>query len=97
MNSSQQPVLVAEGLGWPEGPTIRPDGSVIFVECYRSQLTVVGSDGEARQFAYVTGGAEFMRPRGRRRTLYLPEWWHGRPVASGRDERPFDPEGARGG
>jgi gluconolactonase len=55
MNSSQEPVLVAEDLGWPEGPTIRPDGSVIFVECYRSQLTVVGSDGEARQFAYVTG------------------------------------------
>ena len=55
MNSSHEPVLVAEGLGWPEGPTIRPDGSVIFVECYRSQLSIVGSDGEPRQFAYVTG------------------------------------------
>ena len=55
MNSLQAPVLVAEGLGWPEGPSVRPDGSVVFVECYRSQLTVVGSDGETRQFAYVTG------------------------------------------
>ncbi|MEE8172356.1 MAG: SMP-30/gluconolactonase/LRE family protein, partial [Alphaproteobacteria bacterium] len=55
MNNSNAPELVAEDLGWPEGPTIRPDGSVIFVECYRSQLTVVGSDGEARQFAYVAG------------------------------------------
>ena len=55
MNSSQEPVLVAEGLGWPEGPTIRLDGSVIFVECYRSQLSIVGGDGEPRQFAYVTG------------------------------------------
>ncbi len=55
MNSSQAPVLVAEGLGWPEGPSVRPDGSVVFVECYRSQLTVVGSNGETRRFAYVTG------------------------------------------
>ena len=42
-------------LGWPEGPTVMPDGSVVFVESYRSQLTVVGKDGKARQFAYTTG------------------------------------------
>ena len=29
MNSGETPVLVASGLGWPEGPTVRPDGSVI--------------------------------------------------------------------
>ncbi|MBA3519687.1 MAG: SMP-30/gluconolactonase/LRE family protein [Rhizobiales bacterium] len=49
------PSLVISGLGWPEGPTIRPDGSVVLVESYRSQLTVVGADGEARRLAYVAG------------------------------------------
>jgi len=49
------PELVASDLGWPEGPTVMPDGSVVFVESYRSQLTIVGQDGKARQFADVTG------------------------------------------
>jgi gluconolactonase len=47
--------LVASGLGWPEGPTVRPDGSLVFVESYCSQLTVVGADGRPRRFAYVAG------------------------------------------
>jgi len=51
----RQPELVATGLGWPEGPTVRPDGSVVFVESYRSQLTVVGGDRRPRRFAYVAG------------------------------------------
>ena len=53
MNSGETPVLVASGLGWPEGPTVRPDGSVVFVESYRSQLTVAEVGGEMRQFAYT--------------------------------------------
>lgn len=55
MNDATAPELVATGLGWPEGPTVRPDGSVVFVESYRSQLSVVGSDGEPHQLAYVAG------------------------------------------
>ena len=55
MNSGETPVLVASGLGWPEGPTVRPDGSVVFVESYRSQLTVAEAGGETRQFAYTAG------------------------------------------
>ena len=55
MNSGETPVLVASGLGWPEGPTVRPDGSVVFVESYRSQLTVAEVGGETRQFAYTAG------------------------------------------
>ena len=55
MSDESTPELVASGLGWPEGPAVRPDGSVVFVESYRGQLTVVGSDGEARRFAYVAG------------------------------------------
>jgi len=46
---------VAGGLGWPEGPTVLPDGRVVLVESYRSQLTAIGRDGQARQFAYVAG------------------------------------------
>ena len=49
------PELVAVGLGWPEGPTVQPDGSLVFVESYRSQLTVVGTDNQARQLAYTAG------------------------------------------
>ncbi len=55
MNVGDAPELVASGLGWPEGPTVRPDGSVVFVESYRSQLTVVGAGGEMRRFAYTAG------------------------------------------
>ena len=55
MNNATEPELVAADLGWPEGPTILADGRIVFVESYRSQLTAVGSDGEARKFAYVAG------------------------------------------
>ena len=47
--------LVASGLGWPEGPTVLPDGRVIFVESYCSRLTAVGADRTPRPFAYVAG------------------------------------------
>lgn len=47
--------LIASGLGWPEGPAVLADGSVVFVEGYCSQLTVIGADRQPRRFAYVTG------------------------------------------
>jgi gluconolactonase len=46
---------VAHDLGWPEGPTIAGDGGVVFVESYRSQLTVWKPDGSVEQRAYVVG------------------------------------------
>ena len=49
------PHIIAENLGWPEGPTVLPDGSVVFVESYRSQLTRVGRDGVAHLYAYTKG------------------------------------------
>lgn len=55
MTNSNAPELVAENLGWPEGPTVMPDGSLVFVESYRSQLSIAGTDGEVRRFAYVAG------------------------------------------
>jgi gluconolactonase len=45
---------VVSGLGWPEGPTILPDG-VVFVESYCSQLTIVAGGDKPRRFAYVAG------------------------------------------
>lgn len=45
---------LAENLGWPEGPTLLPDGRLVFVESYRSQLTVWSPDGLA-QYAYTAG------------------------------------------
>ena len=47
--------LIAESLGWPEGPTILPDGRIIFVESYRSQITAVGADRKPQRFAYTAG------------------------------------------
>ena len=45
----------ATGLGWPEGPTVLPDGRIVLVESYRSQLTAVDRSGTASRFAYVAG------------------------------------------
>ena len=54
MNNPGKPELVATGLGWPEGPTLQGDGSVVFVESYRSQLTVY-RDGKVSRLAYTAG------------------------------------------
>ena len=43
------PEQIASGLGWPEGPTVLPDGSLVFVDSYRMQLTVVGADRAPRR------------------------------------------------
>ena len=45
---------LTDGLGWPEGPVVLPDGRVVFVESYRSQLTVWSPDGTER-YAYTAG------------------------------------------
>jgi gluconolactonase len=50
------PQLIASGLGWPEGPTVMPDHSLVFVDTYRSQLTTIGLDSVPRHFAYAAGG-----------------------------------------
>ncbi|HEY0909374.1 MAG TPA: SMP-30/gluconolactonase/LRE family protein [Bradyrhizobium sp.] len=55
ISAIRPPRQVTANLGWPEGPAVLPDGRVVFVESYRSQLTVVGEDGRAERFAYVAG------------------------------------------
>ncbi len=49
---------IADGLGWPEGPALLPDGRVIFVATYRSQVSVAGPRPEAQAYAAAGG-----RPR----------------------------------
>ena len=48
--------LLAEGLGWPEGPAVLPDGRVCFVETFRSQISVWDRVGGPRRYAYTAGG-----------------------------------------
>jgi gluconolactonase len=48
--------LLAEGLGWPEGPAVLPDGRVCFVETFRSQVSVWEKHRGVRRFAYTAGG-----------------------------------------
>lgn len=42
--TSVEPELIAEGLGFPEGPVAMPDGSFVCVDSYRGQLTNLGAD-----------------------------------------------------
>lgn len=47
---------LADGLGWPEGPAPLDDGRIIFVETYRSQVSVWRAGHAVEPFAYVGGG-----------------------------------------
>lgn len=48
--------MIADGLGWPEGPTVLGDGRVCFVETFRSQVSVYGKEHGVRRYAYTAGG-----------------------------------------
>ena len=37
--------LVADGLRFPEGPVVMPDGSIILTEIARGCITRIGADG----------------------------------------------------
>ena len=78
------PELIAAGLGWPEGPTVMPDHSLVFVDTYRSQLTIIGPDRVPRRFAYTAGAPELLRAGFGRRALRVPERRHDGPVAAAR-------------
>ena len=47
---------LAEGLAWPEGPAVLPDGRIAFVETYRSQVSVYEAGQPVRRLAYTGGG-----------------------------------------
>ncbi|MBA3778154.1 MAG: SMP-30/gluconolactonase/LRE family protein [Chloroflexi bacterium] len=46
---------LASGLGWPEGPALLPDGRLVFVESYRSQLSVYERASGVQRYAYTAG------------------------------------------
>lgn len=48
--------LLADGRGWAEGPTVRADGCVLFVETFRSQVTIWEPGLGVRRFADTQGG-----------------------------------------
>ena len=48
--------VLAEGLGWPEGPSRLPDGRIVFVETYRSQVSVWDPKSGYGRFADTAGG-----------------------------------------
>ena len=47
--------VLAEGLGSPEGPDRLPDGRIIFVETFRSRVSVWDPENGARSYADVGG------------------------------------------
>src|SRR3546814_18166039 len=49
-------ILVAEGLGFPEGPVVLPDGSLLVVEIRHGQVTRIAPDGTKQVVARVGGG-----------------------------------------
>lgn len=51
-----EPELLADGLGWAEGPAVLPDGRICFVESYRSQVSVWERGVGVRRYAYTAGG-----------------------------------------
>lgn len=46
---------LADGLGWPEGPAVLPDGRLVFVESYRSQISVWAPKEGVTRYAYTAG------------------------------------------
>ena len=48
--------VIAEGLAFPEGPIVLPDGSVILVEIKAGALTRVWGDGKREVIAALGGG-----------------------------------------
>jgi gluconolactonase len=48
--------LLADGLGWAEGPAVLPDGRVCFVETFRSQVSVWEQGRGVTRYAYTAGG-----------------------------------------
>jgi gluconolactonase len=50
------PELLAEGLGWAEGPALLPDGRICFVETYKSQVSVWEKGKGVSLYAFTAGG-----------------------------------------
>ena len=94
-----EPSEVTDGLLFPEGPVVMPDGSVVLVEMFAERLSRVAADGTTTQVAEVEGapnglalgpdGAIYMCNNGRAfgRVHHEGMWFPG----------PFDPSAYIGG
>jgi gluconolactonase len=76
---------IADGLGWPEGPALLPDGSLVFVETYRGQVSRWTKDGGVARYAFVGGGPNAVVAAGDG-ALFLPQ--NGGVVGAWRSEHP---------
>lgn len=47
---------LATGLSWPEGPSLLPDGRIVFVETYLSRIGFWAPDGTSGAYAETGGG-----------------------------------------
>jgi gluconolactonase len=54
-SNGSEPVALARGLGWPEGPATLADGAIVFVESYASQITVWTPERGCERYAYTAG------------------------------------------
>ena len=90
--------VVADELGFPEGPLEMPGGDILVVEIQRGQLTRITPDGRKSVFA-VTGGGPNGVALGPDGAVYVCQnggfSWHERPLPDGRagvfpGERPDD-------
>jgi gluconolactonase len=78
--------VIAEGLGFPEGPVALPNGDVLVVEIQRGQLTRIAPDGTKSLFA-VTGGGPNGAAAGPDGAIYVCQnggfSWSERPLPDG--------------
>ncbi|NUP84058.1 MAG: SMP-30/gluconolactonase/LRE family protein [Nonomuraea sp.] len=58
---------LATGLAWPEGPSVLADGSVAFVQTYRSEVSVLVPGAGVRRYAFTGGGPNATAPGARGR------------------------------
>ena len=50
-----EPQLLSDSLGWPEGPSLLADGTIVFVESYASQVTAWTPERGRERYAYTAG------------------------------------------
>jgi gluconolactonase len=78
--------VIADGLGFPEGPVEMPGGDILVVEIQRGQLTRITPDGRKSVFA-VTGGGPNGAALGPDGAVYVCQnggfSWHERPLPDG--------------
>lgn len=53
--TATRPELLVGGLGWPEGPSILEDGTIVFVDSYASQVTMWTPERGPERYAYTAG------------------------------------------